>query len=169
MTTLDPKLANTLYPQQQRPMNYTLGPNRYIPPTFNYGRNGERRDFNTMDWNTMQQFYMPQQNNDTLTAPYMSNLMNMLQQYQGQYGSFNRQPSMPFQGQRPFGNNGQQYQGMDFNRMLMMQMLGGMPQQQMFPQSYSNLFGFGQQQAPGYTQTIQQIAGTNPSGIPGGK
>jgi len=88
-----------------------LGPNRYIPPTFNYARNGEIPDYQNMNWNTMQQYYMPQQNNDTFTNQYMGNLQNMLAQYQGQRGSFGRQPTMPFQGQSPFGNNGPQQPG----------------------------------------------------------
>lgn len=192
-----------------------LGPNRYIPPTFNYARNGEIPDYRNMNWNTMQQYYMPQQNNDTFTNQYMGNLQNMLQQYQGQRGNYSRQPSMPFRGQSPFGNNGPQqpggggigqirsdgipqggqpfpgmeyagggreanpygqegYGGIDFNRQLMMQMLGGMSQQQMFPASYSSVFGFGREQPIQQPQQPQQSPdptqyGFNPGGIPGGK
>lgn len=82
-------------PQQP---NLGLGPNRYVPPTFNWGRgglDGRQPQYTQMDWNQMQGFYMPQQQNNTFTNPYMQQLQGMLGQFSMQYGSPNRQPVMP--------------------------------------------------------------------------
>ncbi len=80
-------------PQQP---NMGLGPNRYVPPTFNWGRgNGGQPNYSQMDWNQMQAFYMPQQQNNTFSNPYMQQLQGMLGQFSAQYGGPNRQPTMP--------------------------------------------------------------------------
>lgn len=82
-------------PQQP---NMGLGPNRYVPPTFNWGRgglDGRQPNYSQMDWNQMQAFYMPQQQNNTFTNPYMQQLQGMLGQFSAQYGSPNRQPVLP--------------------------------------------------------------------------
>lgn len=171
MPTFDPSLVNQLYPrQQQNPVPQPLGPNRYIPPTFSFGRNGERPDYNQMNWNTMQQYYMPQQNNDTFTNPYMSSLQNMLQQFGSQYGSPNRQPQMPFQ-QQLAGMGGQQggqqqgwYNSPRFNQELMMRMLGGMSREQMMLQSYQCMFGFGRAASPNVPPQLQYGYGADPNG-----
>ena len=82
-------------PQQP---NLGLGPNRYVPPTFNWGRgglDGRQPQYTQMDWNQMQGFYMPQQQNNTFTNPYMQQLQGMLGMFSNQYGGPNRQPTMP--------------------------------------------------------------------------
>ena len=82
-------------PQQP---NMGLGPNRYIPPTFNYGSNGQgsRPDYSRMDWNQMQAHYLPNMTNQGGTAnTYMQQLQQMLGNFGQQYGSPNRQPQMP--------------------------------------------------------------------------
>ena len=81
-------------PQQP---NLGLGPNRYVPPTFNWGqRVGDNApNYRQMDWNQMQAFYMPQQQNNTFTNPYMQQLQGMLGQFSMQYGGPNRQPTLP--------------------------------------------------------------------------
>ena len=82
-------------PQQP---NLGLGPNRYVPPTFNWGRgglDGRQPQYTQMDWNQMQGFYMPQQQNNTFTNPYMQQLQGMLGMFSNQYGGPNRQPVMP--------------------------------------------------------------------------
>ena len=95
--------------QQQRPggvatghvpqqPNLGLGPNRYVPPTFNWGRgglDGRQPNYSQMDWNQMQGFYMPQQQNNTFTNPYMQQLQGMLGMFSNQYGGPNRQPTLP--------------------------------------------------------------------------
>jgi hypothetical protein len=48
-----------------------------------------------MDWNQMQGFYMPQQQNNTFTNPYMQQLQGMLGMFSNQYGGPNRQPTLP--------------------------------------------------------------------------
>ena len=82
-------------PQQP---NLGLGPNRYVPPTFNWGRgglDGRQPQYTQMDWNQMQGFYMPQQQNNTFTNPYMQQLQGMLGMFSNQYGGPNRQPTLP--------------------------------------------------------------------------
>lgn len=82
-------------PQQPNP---GLGPNRYVPPTFNWGRgglDGRQPQYTQMDWNQMQGFYMPQQQNNTFTNPYMQQLQGMLGMFSNQYGGPNRQPTLP--------------------------------------------------------------------------
>lgn len=82
-------------PQQP---NMGLGPNRYVPPTFNWGRgglDGRQPQYTQMDWNQMQGFYMPQQQNNTFTNPYMQQLQGMLGMFSNQYGGPNRQPTLP--------------------------------------------------------------------------
>ena len=82
-------------PQQP---NMGLGPNRYIPPTFNYGSNGQgsRPDYSRMDWNQMQAHYLPNMTNQGGTAnTYMQQLQQMLGNFGQQYGGLNRQPQMP--------------------------------------------------------------------------
>lgn len=82
-------------PQQP---NLGLGPNRYVPPTFNWGRgglDGRQPNYSQMDWNQMQAFYMPQHTNNTFTNPYMQQLQGMLGNFSRQYGGPNRQPVMP--------------------------------------------------------------------------
>jgi len=81
-------------PQQP---NLGLGPNRYVPPTFNWGRgglDGRQPQYTQMDWNQMQGFYMPQQQNNTFTNPYMQQLQGMLGMFSNQYGGPNRQPTL---------------------------------------------------------------------------
>ena len=75
-----------------------LGPNRYIPPTFNYGSNGQgsRPNYTQMDWNQMQAHYLPNMTNQGGTAnTYMQQLQQMLGNFGQQYGGLNRQPQMP--------------------------------------------------------------------------
>jgi len=82
-------------PQQP---NMGLGPNRYIPPTFNYGSNGQgsRPDYSRMDWNQMQAHYLPNMTNQGGTAnTYMQQLQQMLGGFSQQYGDPNRRPQMP--------------------------------------------------------------------------
>lgn len=82
-------------PQQP---NLGLGPNRYVPPTFNWGRgglDGRQPQYNQMDWNQMQAYYMPQHQNSPFTGGYMGQLQQMLGMFGNQYGGPNRQPTMP--------------------------------------------------------------------------
>lgn len=82
-------------PQQP---NMGLGPNRYIPPTFNYGGSGStgRPDYTQMDWNQMQASYLPRTTNQGETAnTYMQQLQQMLGGFSQQYGGAGRQPQMP--------------------------------------------------------------------------
>lgn len=82
-------------PQQP---NMGLGPNRYIPPTFNYGSNGQgsRPNYTQMDWNQMQASYLPRTTNQGETAnTYMQQLQQMLGGFSQQYGGPNRRPTMP--------------------------------------------------------------------------
>ena len=89
-----------------------------------------------MRWNTMQEYYMPQQNNDTFTNRYMGNLLQMLQGFGQQYGSPNRRYVAPqFQGYQP------DYSG--FNPMASLYQ-GGMSPQRMFDPRMASLFGAGQ-------------------------
>lgn len=82
-------------PQQP---NMGLGPNRYIPPTFNYGSNGQgsRPNYTQMDWNQMQASYLPRTTNQGETAnTYMQQLQQILGGFSQQYGGAGRQPQMP--------------------------------------------------------------------------
>lgn len=82
-------------PQQP---NLGLGPNRYVPPTFNWGRgglDGRQPQYNQMDWNQMQAYYMPQHQNSPFTGGYMGQLRQMLGMFGNQFGGPNRQPVMP--------------------------------------------------------------------------
>jgi hypothetical protein len=79
--------------------------NRYIPPTFNYGTNpmgGSARDYSTMNWNNIQQYNLPQQQNNPYLQEYMGNLRDSLGGFDQRYP--NRQPVMPqFGGGDPYG------------------------------------------------------------------
>ena len=145
-----------------------LGPNRYIPPTFNYGSGGgygARPNYTQMDWNQMQTSYLPRQSNQGETAnTYMAQLQQMLGGFSQQYGGPNRQPTMPnFSsynpgfggptsyydqmqqgmqqggGQSGYGGRGQMPQ---FNPyMLMQNNMRGMSFDQMFDPRFAALFG----------------------------
>ncbi len=135
-----------------------LGPNRYIPPTFNYGSNGQgsRPNYTQMDWNQMQSSYLPSLSNQGSTAnSYMQQLRQMLGGFSQQYGDPNRRPELPqFGSYNPgFGgatsyydqqSGGGQGRGQmpQFNPyMLMQNNLRGMDFNQMFDPRYAALFG----------------------------
>lgn len=126
-------------PQQP---NLGLGPNRYVPPTFNWGRgglDGRQPNYSQMDWNQMQAFYMPQQQNNTFTNPYMQQLQGMLGNFSRQYGGPNRQPVMP-----QFGSYNPGFGGPKFNPyMLARNNLAGMDFNEMFDPRFAMLFGMG--------------------------
>lgn len=148
-------------PQQP---NLGLGPNRYVPPTFNWGqRVGDNApNYQQMDWNQMQGFYMPQQQNNTFTNPYMQQLQGMLGMFSNQYGGPNRQPTLPqfssynpgFGGPTSFfdqmrggggmGVGGGYPQMPQFNPyMLARNNMMGMDFNEMFDPRYAMLFGMG--------------------------
>lgn len=151
-------------PQQP---NLGLGPNRYVPPTFNWGRgglDGRQPNYSQMDWNQMQAFYMPQQQNNTFTNPYMQQLQGMLGQFSMQYGSPNRQPVLPQFGsynpgfggptsfydqmmqqqQGGYGGRGGYPQMPQFNPyMLARNNMQGMDFNEMFDPRFAMLFGMG--------------------------
>ena len=89
-----------------------------------------------MQWNTMQEYYMPQQNNDPFTNRYMGNLLQMLQGFGQQYGSPNRQYIAP-----RFNTYQPDYSG--FNPMASYYQRGMSPNQ-MFDPRMASLFGAGQ-------------------------
>lgn len=140
-------------PQQP---NMGLGPNRYIPPTFNYGGSGStgRPDYTQMDWNQMQASYLPRTTNQGETAnTYMQQLQQMLGGFSQQYGGAGRQPQMPNFGSYNPGFGGatsyydqQREQGggtrPQFNPyMLMQNSMQGMDFNQMFDPRFAALFG----------------------------
>lgn len=146
-------------PQQP---NLGLGPNRYVPPTFNWGRgglDGRQPNYNQMDWNQMQAYYMPQHQNSPFTSGYMGQLQQMLGQFGNQYGGPNRQPTLPqfgtynpgFGGPTSFfdqmqGGMGGGYapQMPQFNPyMLARNNMMGMDFNSMFDPRYAMLFGMG--------------------------
>ena len=145
-------------PQQP---NLGLGPNRYVPPTFNWGRgglDGRQPQYTQMDWNQMQGFYMPQQQNNTFANPYMQQLQGMLGMFSNQYGGPSRQPALPqfgsynpgFGGPTSFfdqmqGGMGGGYPQMpQFNPyMLARNNMMGMDFDEMFDPRYAMLFGMG--------------------------
>jgi len=135
-----------------------LGPNRYIPPTFNYGSNGQgsRPNYTQMDWNQMQAHYLPNMTNPGGTAnTYMQQLQQMLGNFGQQYGGPNRQPQMPNFGSYNPGFGGptsyydQQMSGgggrgqmPQFNPyMLMRNNMQGMNFNEMFDPRFAALFG----------------------------
>ena len=154
-------------PQQP---NMGLGPNRYIPPTFNYGSNGQgsRPNYTQMDWNQMQASYLPRTTNQGETAnTYMQQLQQMLGGFSQQYGGAGRQPQMPnfgsynpgfggatsyYEQQRGYGMDRDSASGSDrgnyggtrpqFNPYMLMQNgLRGMDFNQMFDPRFAALFG----------------------------
>jgi len=78
--------------------------NRYIPPTYNWRDNGRgsANNYREMDWNNVQSYGLPQQQNDPYTPGYMSNLRGAL----GGFGDrYPRQgPQMPNFGGRGGGD-----------------------------------------------------------------
>lgn len=76
-----------------------LGPNRYVPPTFDWGRgglDGNQRQRDQMNWNQMQDYYLPNQGGQR-SGPnqYNDALRQMLEQFSGQYGGAGRRPQLP--------------------------------------------------------------------------
>jgi len=57
-----------------RPVRQAHPGNRYIPPTYNFGRGMYGADYNNMDWNNVQQYDLPQQGNNPYTQEYMGGL-----------------------------------------------------------------------------------------------
>lgn len=157
--------------QQQRPggvayghvpqqPNLGLGPNRYVPPTFNWGRgglDGRQPQYTQMDWNQMQGFYMPQQQNNTFTNPYMQQLQGMLGMFSNQYGGPNRQPTLPqFSSYNPgFGGPtsfyDQSLQDWGRSAMDMQRNMGQGPQGRGEYQMYGGGMGGGGGLPPGYS------------------
>jgi len=85
-----------------RPVSQPYG-NRYIPPTFNFGRDpgGGRPNYDQMDWNNIQGYNLPQQGNNPYQQEYMGGLRDMLGSFQGRYPQ--QQPRMPqFSGGDPY-------------------------------------------------------------------
>ncbi len=85
-----------------RPVSQPYG-NRYIPPTFNFGRDpgGGRPNYDQMDWNNIQGYNLPQQGNNPYQQEYMGGLRDMLGSFQGRYPQ--QQPRMPqFGGGDPY-------------------------------------------------------------------
>lgn len=85
-----------------RPVAQPYG-NRYIPPTFNFGRDpgGGRPNYDQMDWNNIQGYNLPQQGNNPYQQEYMGGLRDMLSSFQGRYPQ--QQPRMPqFGGGDPY-------------------------------------------------------------------
>lgn len=149
-------------------MTDTLGPNRYIPPTFQYSRDNIAGGPATMNWNTMQSYYMPQQNNDTFSSGYMSNLQNLLSQFSTQYGGGgpNRQPTLPRFNQNQYSGGRSQmgYGGMPGAgtvggnyRNQAQGMFNGMQNSQMFDPRMMDLFG---------RQGLGQLTPNGTSGYP---
>lgn len=176
-------------PQQP---NLGLGPNRYVPPTFNWGqRIGDNApNYQQMDWNQMQAYYMPQQQNSPYTNSYMSQLQGMLGGFSRQYGGPNRQPVLPqfgtynpgFGGPTSFYDQGRQsdmiggfsrqygYPQMpQFNPyMLARNNLAGMDFNQMFDPRYAMLFGMGglgRLRPQGFEATQPQQPPSNAGGL----
>lgn len=110
--------------QQQSPNQYGSS-NRYIPPTFNWGTNaaGQPTNYSQMNWNTMQDYYMPQQTNNPYRQGYMNDLQGMLGGFSQQYGGPNRNPYLQnFSSYNPgFGGPTSYYDQM----MAMQQQYGG--------------------------------------------
>jgi len=64
--------------------------NRYIPPTYNYraGTAGSPRNYNEMDWNNVQSYNLPQQQNNPYQQQYMQGLRDTTSR-------FGQMPMMP--------------------------------------------------------------------------
>ena len=81
--------------------------NRYIPPTFDYGRNpmgGNTPNYRDMQWNTMQDYYLPNATNRPYSGQIQQGGRDSMDYMSGRYGSPNRQPVMPqFDGGDPYG------------------------------------------------------------------
>lgn len=147
-----------------------LGPNRYVPPTFDWGRgglDGNQRQTNQMNWNQMQDYYLPNQGGQRSGAnQYSDSLRQMLEQFSGQYGGAGRRPQLPqfssydpgfggatsyadqqgLRGGMGSGRGGmggmQQQQQAQFNPyQLMRSNLQGMSMDQMFDPRWASLFG----------------------------
>lgn len=162
MTTLSANMQQQMgYPQGSVPNNFTLGPNRYIPPTFSYSQRPAGGGTREMNWNTMQEYYMPQQNSDPFTNRYMGNIMQMLQGFGQQYGSPNRQYIAP-----RFNTYQPDYSG--FNPMASYYQRGMNPNQ-MFDPRMASLFGAGQLggMVPN-SQNPQMAPGVKPLQVPVG-
>lgn len=107
--TLEYFQNNQTQSQQQQRGNGNNSPyNRYVPPTFNWGRGGltgNQPQYDQMVWNQMRGFNLPTQDGRT-SGPnqYMSYLQNMLNQFGSQYGDPNRRPTVPQFG--PYGGAG---------------------------------------------------------------
>lgn len=85
-----------------RPVRQGPG-NRYIPPTYNFGRGMYGADYNSMDWNNVQQYDLPQQGNNPYQQQYMQGLRNTT----GRFPQGGRGPQMPqFRGQGGGGGYG---------------------------------------------------------------
>ena len=145
-------------PQQP---NLGLGPNRYVPPTFNWGRgglDGRQPNYNQMDWNQMQAYYMPQHQNSPFTSGYMGQLQQMLGQFGGQYGGPNRMPILPqFGSYNPgFGGPTSFFDQMQQERPYQMMFGGGTGEMMQNP------YGFG-----GNMQGIMNARNQGQSGMMG--
>lgn len=142
--------------------------NRYIPPTFDYGRNpmgGNTPNYRDMQWNTMQDYYLPNATNRPYSGQIQQGGRDSMDYMSGRYGSPNRQPVMPqFDGGDPYGmydprgsapqdyrrigrggvedmasfGGGQGRMPRFDPRMLMQLMYGGMSEDQMFGDSGMN-------------------------------
>ena len=175
-----------------------LGPNRYVPPTFDWGRgglDGNQRQRNQMNWNQMQEYYLPNQGGQRSGAnQYSEQLQQMLAQFGQQYGGAGRRPQLPqfssydpgFGGPTSYydqqqggyggrgagmGGRGGQQQQRGFNPYdLMQRNLQGMSQDEMFDPRWASIFGgqgFGQMQ-PNPRPMPDPAAGNKPYQMPGG-
>lgn len=128
-----------------RQPNLGLGPNRYVPPTFNWGRGGmtgNQPQYDQMNWNQMQDYYLPSQNgNRGGSNQYMGALQQMLAQFGSQYGDPNRRPTLPQFG--PYGGAGGGEGFNPFNPYARMPRDPRMTQDEMIPPWFEQLFGRG--------------------------
>lgn len=79
--------------------------NRYIPPTFNWGRGGltgNQPQYTDMQWNQMRGYNLPTQDGRASGPNQYQNWMrDMYRGFEGQYGGPNRRPTVPQFG--PYG------------------------------------------------------------------